>query len=274
MRLKLTLTVDRRFNILPINYQYLISSWIYQTIHAGNSDFSRWLHRQGYSYENKRFKLFTFSKLFIQPKWKQEEDRLQILSGKAALQLSFYVDKAVEHFIIGLFQNLHFSLGDRRSEARFQVLTIERLPDPAFGNGAVLDCLSPLCLSRSNQERGQPEYLAPDYPDYPQYFFDNLLYKYLAAGQSSPPAGGAGEGGIDSLRERAGAQHPLTLEILSEPRSSLITMKADKPQETRVRGYSFRFKITAPPELIGFGYHAGFVEKNSLGFGFCDLASG
>lgn len=272
MRLKLTLAVDRRFNILPINYPYCISSWIYDTIQSGDSGFSHWLHEQGYSYENKRFKLFTFSKLFIQPKWKQEGDRLKIFSGKAALQLSFYVDEAVENFIIGLFQNQRFKLGDRKSEAKFEVVTVERLPDPSFGTEALLDCRSPLCLSRSNEERGQPEYLAPDYPDYQRYFFDNLLYKYLAAARRSPPVNGAGEGAIDSLREQAAAQQPLTIEVLSEPKSSLIKIKADTPQETSVRGYSYRFKMTAPTELITLGYHAGFGEKNSLGFGCVDLA--
>lgn len=266
MRLKLTLAVDHRFNILPINYPYYISAWIYNTIYAGDSGFSHWLHEQGYSYENKRFKLFTFSKLFIQPRWKQDGDRLKIFSGKAALQLSFYVDKAVEHFIIGLFQNLHFKLGDHKSKAMFEVLTVERLPDPAFGDRAVFKCLSPLCLSRSSDERGQPEYLAPDFPDYPRYFFDNLLYKYLAAG--------AGEGPIDSLRKQMSAQQPLAIEILSEPKSSLVKIKADTPQETFVRGYAYRLKITAPAELIAFGYQAGFGEKNSLGFGFCDLVPG
>jgi len=273
MRLKLTLAIDHHFNILPINYPYYISAWIYNTIYVGNSDFSRWLHEQGYSYESKRFKLFTFSKLFIRPHWDRFGDRIKIFSGKAELQLSFYVDEAVEHFIIGLFQNQHFSLGDRHSEAKFEVLTVERLPDPSFGSEAVLECISPLCLSRNNEERGQPEYLAPDFPDYQRYFFDNLFYKYLAAGQSSPILAGIGEGGIDSLREQANARQPLAINVLSDPKSRLIKIKADTPQETSVRGYSYRFKISAPPELIEFGYHAGFGEKNSLGFGCVSVLS-
>ena len=259
MRLKLCLKVDRQRNMLPINYRYPLSAWIYKTIHASNSDFSAWLHEQGHCYENKRFKLFTFSRIFIQPRWKRVGDRLKIFSGRAELQLSFYVDQAVEHFIIGLFQNQRFEIGDRKSSVGFTVQTVERLPEPGFTPGMRFRCLSPICLSRTVSDKSTAEYLKPDVEDYPRYFFDNLLYKYLSAQPVAVT--------IDELREKMTAQQPLALEILNDPKSHLERIKADTPEQTFVRGYTYAFKITAPPELLAFGYHAGFGEKNSLGFG-------
>jgi CRISPR-associated endoribonuclease Cas6 len=266
MRLKLTLTVDRRLNTLPLNYQYPVSSWIYKTIHASNSDFSRWLHQQGYTLENKRFKLFTFSDIFIRPRWKRFGDRIAIYSGRSELQLSFYVDEAVEHFIIGLFQNQRFSLGDRRSKAGFEVQTVERLADPEFTPEMSFRTLSPICLSRTISDKNHAEYIYPHDSDYPVYFFDNLLYKYMAVTEE--------EISFETVKAEMQQRQPFTLEVLDDPVSRLIKIRADTPQETSVRGYFYRFKITAPVELLELGYHAGFGEKNSTGFGFCDLVPG
>ncbi len=262
MRLRLCLTVDRQLCILPINYMYFLSAWIYKTIYASDSAFCEWLHEQGYGYENKRFKLFTFSRLFIRPKWRRDGDRLKIYSGRAELQLSFYVEKAVEHFIIGLFQNQHFTIGDRKSKAGFTVQTVERLPEPAFGEEMTFNCLSPICISRTVENREYAEYLGPDAEGYTAYFFDNLLYKYLAAQLL--------DGSIDELREKMQAKQPMRLTVLDTPKSHLEKIKAGKSEQTFVRGYTYQFCISAPRELLAFGYDAGFGEKNSMGFGFVE----
>jgi CRISPR-associated endoribonuclease Cas6 len=55
--------------------------------------------------------------------------------------------------------------------------------------------------------------------------------------------------------------------LLSVPKSRLITIRAGKPQETRVRGYMFEFELVAPPGLHRTGFMAGFGEKSSMGFG-------
>ena len=64
------------------------------------------------------------------------------------------------------------------------------------------------------------------------------------------------------------------MDILSKPKSRLITIKANTPHESKLRGYLFDFKIKAPAEVIKLGYYAGFGEKNSLGFGCCEVIEG
>ncbi len=259
MRLKLSLSVDSRLNVLPINYQYPVSAWIYHTIHAGNSDFSRWLHEQGYSLENRRFKLFTFSDMFNHPRWKRFDDRIKIFSGRADLQISFYVEEAVEHFIIGLFQNQRFTIGDRHSKAQFDVQTVQRLADPQFKSEMTFRCLSPICITRTVEDKEHAQYMSPAEDHYADYFFDNLVYKYMAATQA--------DASVEELKAEMRRRQPFRLQPLDKPVSRLVKIKADTPQESRVRGYSYRFQLRAPQELIEFGYHAGFGEKNAIGFG-------
>ena len=45
MRFKLAIKFEGKIPvILPVNYQYPLSAWIYKTIHNGNNEFAAWLH--------------------------------------------------------------------------------------------------------------------------------------------------------------------------------------------------------------------------------------
>ena len=49
--------------ILPINYNHLLVGIIYRFLSASNPEYADFLHDEGYSAAEKRFKLFTFSQL-------------------------------------------------------------------------------------------------------------------------------------------------------------------------------------------------------------------
>ena len=59
--------------------------------------------------------------------------------------------------------------------------------------------------------------------------------------------------------------------LLSVPKSVLITIKANTPQQTKVRGYRYDFEITLPIELMRLLYDCGIGEKNSMGFGMIKI---
>ena len=63
------------------------------------------------------------------------------------------------------------------------------------------------------------------------------------------------------------ANNDLRFELINKPKSKLIKIKTDTPQQTHIKGFLFDFKLSAPVELMKLGYFAGFGEKNSLGFG-------
>ncbi|WP_154858646.1 hypothetical protein [Cyclobacterium xiamenense] len=62
MRLLITLQKEAG-SLLPINYQYELSSLIYKTIDRADSHFSDFLHQQGYLAFGRSFRLFTFSRI-------------------------------------------------------------------------------------------------------------------------------------------------------------------------------------------------------------------
>jgi len=96
------------------------------------------------------------------------------------------------------------------------------------------------------------DYLFPDGEKYQRIFIQNLIHKYESFYRKSI---------------KLSEDNKISLKILSRPKSRLVTVKANTPQENKIKGYLFDFTIKSPVELIKIGYYGGFGEKNSLGFG-------
>lgn len=257
MRFKLILSRTGKRNFLPFNYQYELSAWIYKIISAADTDFSQFLHGPAYSSGSKNFKLFTFSNLNLQPfKIHKEHKRIEMLGQEATLEISFLIDKAAETFIKGLFINQHCVIGDRISQIEFVVGRIEATPPPFFKETMAYTTLSPLCLSVPGEKHAQ--YLHPKDPLYGNLLIKNLTQKF----QVLPTA-------ATTIPEEPIELSTINFnfKLLSEPKSRLITIKALTAQETKLRGYDFKFELTAPLFLHEIGYYGGFGEKGSLGFG-------
>ncbi|MDR3327312.1 MAG: CRISPR-associated endoribonuclease Cas6 [Prevotellaceae bacterium] len=256
MRFKLLLQIHRNIsgNLLPLNYQYPLSAWIYGIIAKSDAAYSTWLHDNGFSSvdSSKHFKLFTFSNLWFADA-KPLADRLAIFSDTAELQLSFLPEKSTEEFIKGIFSEKEFSLGDRKSRVHFRVQGIEMLPPPVFGMEARFQTLSPITVSLQ-EETGRIAYLSPETDNYGQLLINNLKEKYRSFYQK-PFVG----------------DEAFEFELLSSPQSKLITIKANTREETRVRGYHCRFRLRADGELLRIMYSSGAGEKGSLGFGMVKI---
>jgi len=255
--MRLQLTLEHRNNSgLPINYQYFISSWIYHTLGRANPEFATWLHEQGYGYGGKQYKLFTFSQLMPQ---RYDIDKQQGLficqQSPTTLILSFHLNEAFQHFVVGLFNDQKFSLGNRDFQVDFSIQSVETLPKPVFTNTTRFHLQKPLCISRDEMGKAQAQYKSPEDSGYPELLFQNLLRKKQAL-----------ENTTDNPKSSISFKD-LNFKLLSEPKSQLLHIKNQK-----IRGYLFDFEMTAPIELLELGYYGGFGEKNSsLGMGMTTI---
>ncbi len=259
MRFSLVLERTGKKNFLPFNYQYELSSWIYKVISMADTDFSNFLHGSAFQSGTKSFKLFTFSNLDLRPfRIHKQHGRIEIIGKHAVLQISFMVDKAAENFIKGLFLNQQFSIGDKISNVDFCVSRIESESAPIFTERMVYRTLSPMCVSIHGERHAQ--YISPSDREYESLLFANLIGKLksmpLLHGNKSLQAVPEEESGFS---------------LLSEPKSRLISIKSFTRDETRVRGYEFKFELRASPLLQEIGYYSGFGEKNSTGFGCVEI---
>lgn len=255
MRFELSLKIKtQRGRELPCNYMYELSSWFYHTLNDGDSVFTEWLHNQGYCKEKKAFKLFTFSNLYI-PRFEITGDRIRILSDNVRLIISFYPIATIEAFIIGLFKNRYLTLGDRKSTVTFEVITVEKLPEPQFSPTLHFKTLSPIFIEEQFPDSKKTNHLSPGDPMFIELLHSNLLEKYEAFYGIAP-----------------NPSWPLTqLRVLSTPKAKTITIKSGTPQETRIKGYMCGFELSGAPELLQIGYYGGFGRLNSQGFGCVEI---
>jgi CRISPR-associated endoribonuclease Cas6 len=250
MRFKLSLHIDKSVfgDKLPLNYTYELSSVVYKIFSKSDKEFAIWLHENGFSSGNKKFKLFTFSRLHV-PLFRIEGEFMHILSDTVEWQISFLPERSTLEFISGVFQNQTFELGTRQANVRFNVYEISVMPPPIFPETMEFETLSPICISL-RRENEKVDYLSPDNPEALPIIRQNLLNKYFAFHGKE----------YDS-------KFDFNFEVLSKPKSVLVTIKSNTPQQTRVRGFMCRFRMTAPLELMKVAYDAGVGEKGSTGFG-------
>lgn len=257
MRFKITLqllpgAIGRE---MPINYQYPLQGAIYRILASSDLEFSTWLHENGYQQHGKRFKLFTFSNLIV-PQFgiDKERERLIIKSDTVTLFISILPEKSTQKFIQGLFKQQVIQVADPLSGVQFMVREIQVMPPLEYHPDMTFKTLSPVCISLRN-ERGNMDYLAPTDPRYELGILTGLLARY------------------DVIHGQPFSGTPYChLQVLGQPKSALVRIKAGTPNETRVRGYRFRFKIDLPEELMQIAYESGLGEKGSMGFGMIDVA--
>jgi len=255
MRFKLTLAVlNDKKALLPLNYQYELSSWIYKVIDLGDAVFSEWLHSHGYTNKKKQFRLFTFSNLNV-PQKEIIGDRLLFKTKTCDFILSTLPDETLQHFICGLFRDRQLMLGDRITQVRFQVQNVEALPEIAFTESMKFRSVSPILVSNQIADSRYAQYLRPDYEGYFSLMMNNCKKKHLAFYNED----------IDIDFDRT------EFKVLITPKMKGISIKSHTEKESKLIGYNYTFSIKAPARLIRTAYYTGFGEKNSQGFGCVEV---
>jgi len=268
MRLKIRFKLSGKRQILPLNYQYPVSAWIYKVLSNADEQFATILHENGYkTADGKTFKLFTFSKLsFPKHTWKitPKSDRMQVWARNAYLTISFQLPEQTEKFVMGLFKEQKAFIGDKNSGINLEVESIEALKDVKIEKGKNLEIgrcvnvkirtITAIVLGIDVKGEDNEQYVPPIHPDYKRIFLQNLIDKYAAVGKS----------GIDI--------NTLDFKVTRlQTKTAMQRIKADTPEETKVKGYFYEFELRAPKEMIEVGLNSGFGSMCSLGFGFCEV---
>ena len=159
---------------------------------------------------------------------------MQLLTGEAELIICFYMPKAAETFIKGLFMHQQLEIADQKTKAAFSITHVESLPEMRTGSGTVLlQPLSPLVVGRKN-ENGNYVYRSPEDEDFAECLYHNWMEKCGAVGISVAVGDEEPEVSIEILLFK----HP--------PQQRVITIKGGTTAETKIRGYiKFQLSVTA-----------------------------
>ncbi|WP_420153644.1 CRISPR-associated endoribonuclease Cas6 [Siphonobacter sp.] len=258
MQFRLTLRPTSTQTLVPFNYAYRLSAFIYSVLADADAQYAQFLHNQGYEYSStRRFKLFTFSDLIMpQARVDARAGGLWVNSPTIEWVVSFYVDQAAQHFIMGLFQDQKCVIASPRHRAEFIVERVEALTLNLTENTLHLRTLSPVVIAQKD-ERGMDQYLHPADEAFGPLLVSNLLAKW----RSLPLVADREDWIADSLTYRF-------VQGRSEPKSRLVTIKENSREETKVRGYyGFSFELMGPKEILELAVLAGVGRYNAEGFG-------
>lgn len=257
MRVKLTLTQTKRQTSIPINYNYHLTSLIYDVLSRSSKYYSEFLHDRGYRYnDSKKFKLFTYSQLRF-PEIKVRKDQIISNSREVFFHISSPVNEFVEHLANGLLQEGEINI----ARSKFRTTTVEILEQPKFSKERAIKfiCLSPLVSSTMKEKDGELRtyYYRHDDPELADNLQDNLAKKYQLV-HGNELDGGDLDFEIDFDRDYI------------KKKNGKITKLVDF-KGTKIKGIFAPFEVKAPRELIEIGYEAGFGGKGSMGFGMVEV---
>ena len=257
MKFKLTLKIDRKHgDLLPFNYQYEQSAVIYRILAQADTQYASWLHENGYQLNgSKRFKLFCYSPfIFEKARPLPKEGCLNIIGERATWYISFIPEKSTLEFFLGIFAHQSFTIGNKEHRVAFGVAGVEAMPMPPLSEHKTFQTLSPICVKQ--HEDGKTVFLSPDNPKFAAGILKGLKARYeIIHGQPLDMEGNA-----------------FAFELTgNKVKAKLITIKANTPYESRVRGYLCSFRMKAPLELMKIACEGGIGEQCSQGFGFIEI---
>ncbi|MDR1582654.1 MAG: CRISPR-associated endoribonuclease Cas6, partial [Prevotellaceae bacterium] len=229
-----------------------------------DENYALFLHEEGYKKPDskKTFKLFTFSDLSTP--FGVKGDRMILKTRHAQLTLCFHVPEAATNFIRGVFLHQRIELADKKSKAAFIIQQVEVLPfwkvpvQPDQTKETILKPTSPMVTGIIN-EKGNYCFLAPN----DACFIPTLLHHWK---EKYAVVYGKDEAEHDF------ADIELTVLNADRAKSRLITIKADTPQQTRIRGFvGFLLKVKTKVRVLELALNAGIAIYGSVGMGSVEV---
>jgi CRISPR-associated endoribonuclease Cas6 len=216
---------------LTYNYQYYLASALYATIGKKDVELASKLHK------NMTDKFLTFS--WIYP------DK-PVFKGGINFKEAFFIFSTPDESLActlanGLLDNPFLHINNTPVE----VNQIEILPEPRLSESARLKTLSPIYIKRTID--GKERDLYPEDPKWKIELANNLINKYEVFNPNN-----------------------------KKPIPSITQINKVKKKRVRIadsyrRCNMLEFTVIGDPELVLFGYQAGFGEKNTMGFGCTEV---
>lgn len=247
MRIKVTLNSPSETS-MDMNYNYYLSSMIYELLRKSDTQYAARLHESGYLLGNKKFKLFTFSNLF--PERYTVEKNFLNLKGRVTLYISSPMSDFTLHLAEGLLSSGNVNIG----RSRFFIETVEVMPLPEFSREMRLTCLSPITTNTVEEKDGKRRTVPclPGSDKFSENIKNNLIRKYFLVHKRLP-------------EDLAFEIEFNNSDLDKYGRGKLIRFK-----NLFIKAYSMPFILRGSTELIKIGYECGIGEKNPAGLGMVE----
>ncbi len=224
---------------LPIHYNSAVQGMIYKNI---SEELAEFLHDKGFLYEKRPFKLFTFSRLLGEYSIDKITDSITF-SNKVSLVISSPVEEFCNQLGNHLLLKDKIQLYNNEVKVEKLELAYEKIMDEKID----VTTLSPITIYSTLKKADGSKYTCyfePGEKEFEQQLDANLRKKYCI------------------LHGKNGPQKPVSLSNVRGIKKNIVRYK-----NFIIKGYSFKFELTGPKELLQIAVDAGVGSKNSQGFG-------
>lgn len=242
LRFKVTFRFDGNL-ILPIHYNSLLQAFIYSNIK--DKSLQTHYHEKGFQAGNKKFKLFTFSRI---------TGNFIIDGAKGIIQftspVSLTISSVEDAFLSAFLEEVVVSKNLYLNGKKIEVENFESVIPKWFSTDVQIEMLSPITVYKTEFTGGKKymRYFSPWENDFGKLVSSNLMEKYNVVNSS----------------KIFGTQCISLTPMFDE---DLRFQKVIKFKTTVIKGWMGTFRLQGQIELIKQAYYAGLGAKNSEGFG-------
>lgn len=244
MRLRISLRTENGSLRVPVQYNHLLQGLIYTNLDRALSE---WLHDKGHAYGARRFKLFTFSRLF----GKREASNGRIrFDGPAYFYLGAFDSEVLGSFAEHLLKKPTVRLGS--AECRVAEVGVEPEPEIDSARPVLVKALSPITAYSTlatPDGRKRTYYYAPQERDWSESLVANIARKAKALEWSTDVD--------EDLKEASVRPHKV-----KSADQKILDFKG-----FTIKGWTGLYEVNLPEPYFRLAYDAGFGAKNSQGFG-------
>lgn len=249
MRLKLSFeSADGNDIVFPLHYFYAIHTMIYQTF---PHDLAVKLYLEGFPFEKRKFKLFTFSNI-IERGTKTRDGRLNF-GNKITFIFSTPLASIAEDLGENAFEkDSIFIMGNKLSLSSIEILKPTRVESTML-----IKMLSPVTVYSTfqNDKRAIVYYYKPTEEEFKRLIEENAKKKYIVFSKAI---------GREISETEVNSMH---LNIEPYRYSSQRNKKIVYFKDTVIEGYTGVYKLEGDKPLVQITYDSGLGAKSSEGFG-------
>lgn len=227
---------------LPIAYHHILQGVIYHALENDKTKLGDFFHNDGFRYNERQFKLFTFGLLEGKYRIKEKRiifyDRIEWEIRSPEIMLIRALERSIKEH--GIY------LGKRNITDMDIILSDKTIEKTEI----VVDMISPITVYSTNEADKNTYYYQPDEIEFYQQIDENFLRKYQSVYGVMPD------------------EH-----IFAEPvEVSDMDRYVTKYKGIYINAWKGRYRLAGERKSLDFLYQAGIGSKNSQGFGmFCEV---
>lgn len=226
---------------IPIQYNHYIQAMIFSWIK--DKEYGAFIHDKGYQFEDKKYKLFTFSRINGLYQL-DKENRTITFTKNICITISSMSDEFMGYLLNSvLLENRELHIGD----AKAIINRIQLKDTPVFAGTTIVHTLSP-CTVYTTLENKKTRYYSPSNKEYNEFIRQNLIHKYIAY-YGKPPK-----------------DTEFKIVPIGKVKQAKVNYK-----NFHIISHDYKMKIEGSEELKRVAYNAGLGAKNSQGFGCIDI---